>query len=242
MARRKEQGILLKDSWLAALAGVSDIGFRAFVLALAAARTEGAAVLQEAPQEIAPILSLVLSEVERDAEESKRFSELGKRGGKASVNRRLTVGFSPPDGSPEKKGFLLPPRPPINIPKKTDPSLSPSLFPALSGARECEGGGFEEFWEAYPKKFALEKARAAWEQVVQDEATAERVMQGLEVWKASEQWKESGGRYIPKAFVFLEDARYLVMPAPTATPKKPQSFDIDDFFEAALARSYGENS
>lgn len=241
MARKKEQGILLKDSWLAALASVSDGGFRAFVLALAAYREEGERVLEDVPQEIAPLLSLVLSELGRDAEESRHFSELGKRGGKASVNRRLTVGFSPPDGSP-KKGFLLPPKTPINIPKN-NPSFNPSLFPALSGAREGEAGGFEDFWNAYPKKFAVAKAREAWARVVVDEDTRKQVMDGLAAWISSEQWTEAGGRYIPKAFVFLEDARYLDRPVGRKDEgkRRAQSFDVDDFFTAALAKSYGES-
>ena len=243
MPRKKEQGILLKDSELAALAGVSDSGFRAFVLALAAYREEGAAVIETAPQEIAPLLSLVLSELERDAEESKRFSELGKRGGQASVNRRLTVGFSPPNGSPKKGFLLLPPTPPnTNIPKN-NPSFNPSLFPALSCAREEETDGFSAFWERYPKKFAVAKAREAWARVVVDEDTRQKVMDGLAAWITSDQWTEAGGRYIPKAFVFLEDARYLQSPAgrKDEAKRRAQSFDIDDFFAAALAKSYGES-
>lgn len=221
----------------------------AFLAAYVAYRERGEDPLPATPPSLRALMRVTVDEEERRADISRKRREAGRKGGllnfaQAKVSNPLAPSMVPLDGSP-KKGFLLSPRPPINIPKN-NPSLNPSLssptLPALSCARESETGGFEEFWEAYPKKFALEKARAAWEQVVQDEATAERVMQGLEVWKSSEQWKEAGGRYIPKAFVFLEDARYLVMPAPTATPKKPQSFDIDDFFAAALAKSYDENS
>ena len=221
----------------------------AFLAAYISFRESGGDPIQATPPSLRALMRVTVDEEERRSDISRKRREAGRKGGllnfaQAKVSNPLSPSMVSLDGSP-KKGFLLPPKTPINIPKN-NPSLNPSLssptFPALSGARECEGGGFEEFWEAYPKKFAVAKAREAWSRVVVDEDTRQKVMDGLAAWITSEQWTEAGGRYIPKAFVFLEDARYLDRPVGRKDERKrAQSFDIDDFFAAALAKSYGES-
>lgn len=196
--------------------------------------------IERTPQSLRPLMMMAVEEEKKRAEKSKRFSELGKRGGQASVKRRLSVGFSPPNGFPEKKGFLLSPVPPINIPKKRDPSLNPSLFPALNARAREEADGFEAFWEKYPKKTARERAKAAWESVADTQEERDEIMTSLDAWNASAQWGEEGGRFIPKAHVFLEERRYKFRPSSSSKEQESlRSFEVDDFFEKALRKSYG---
>jgi hypothetical protein len=118
---------------------------------------------------------------------------------------------------------------------------------------------FEEFWEGYPKKMGRDEAEQAFFSVVADRECFDRVMDGLAAWCASDEWQEQGGRFVPRAAVFLRDRRFLMPPttrdrgdgggkqstadrAHGGERKRAQSFDIDDFFEAALRRSYGEDA
>lgn len=71
------------------------------------------------------------------------------------------------------------------------------------------GVGFEIFWENYPVKIAREKARQVWEQMM---PSLEEVLEGLGRWKNSRQWDKENGKYIPRAWRFLQDKAYLEQP------------------------------
>src|SRR5207249_4848968 len=68
--------------------------------------------------------------------------------------------------------------------------------------------GFEEFWEAYPKKRAKEAAKRAWKKVAPDATLVETIVAVLPDWKASEEWQRDGGRYIPNPATWLNDKRW----------------------------------
>ena len=65
--------------------------------------------------------------------------------------------------------------------------------------------GFPEFWGRYPRKANEAEARQAWKAVTK---YREEIMNGLDRWLSSEAWAEQGGRYIPKASVFLAEGRW----------------------------------
>lgn len=71
------------------------------------------------------------------------------------------------------------------------------------------GEGFEIFWENFPLKIAKEKARQVWNQLT---PSLDEVLEGLGRWKNSRQWERENGRFIPRAWRFLQDKAYLEQP------------------------------
>lgn len=69
-----------------------------------------------------------------------------------------------------------------------------------------EETGFELFWSCYPKKTAKVAARKAWGKIEFDEVQA--VVEGVEMWKRTDQWKKDNGQFIPHPSTFLNQRRW----------------------------------
>lgn len=69
-----------------------------------------------------------------------------------------------------------------------------------------------EFWKAYPRQIGLTAAVEAW-QTNNLDAHSQAIMEGLEVWKKSAEWKREDGRFIPAPANWLGKARWLDSPA-----------------------------
>lgn len=82
---------------------------------------------------------------------------------------------------------------------------------------------FEAFFAAYPKQSCMEEARNAWYDLDPEELPA--VMESLERWKASEDWAEEGGKFIPRAVNWLSRGtwRDTPRPKPSADGRRPLS-------------------
>lgn len=74
---------------------------------------------------------------------------------------------------------------------------------------KCLAQGFDRFWEEFPLKVGKEKARQVWNQQA---PSLEEVLEGLGRWKNSRQWDRENGRFIPRAWRFLQDKAYLEQP------------------------------
>jgi hypothetical protein len=70
---------------------------------------------------------------------------------------------------------------------------------------------FAIFWKNYPNKVGKPAAQKAWKRVKWDELTA--IRDGLNRWKATEQWQKEGGKYIPYPATFLNQRRWEDEPA-----------------------------
>lgn len=75
--------------------------------------------------------------------------------------------------------------------------------------------GFEEFWQAYPKKVGKEAARKSWSK---SKLNVDQVLKSLEWQKESDQWQKSDGQFIPNPATYLNQGRWLdeqpIMAAP----------------------------
>lgn len=67
---------------------------------------------------------------------------------------------------------------------------------------------FESFWSAYPKRVGKGNAERAWEKLSPNAELTERILFAIERGKQSDQWKESGGRYIPYPATWLNQKRW----------------------------------
>ena len=86
----------------------------------------------------------------------------------------------------------------------------------LSEREETER--FERFWEAYPRHENRQKAQAAFTKLHPDEAMLGSMILAIEKQKATDQWQEDGGRYIPHPTTWLNGRRWEDEP-PKATGK-----------------------
>ena len=103
-------------------------------------------------------------------------------------------------------------------------------------ARE-EAERFDRFWMAYPRKENKQKALAAFQKLHPDEATFTAMLAAIERQKATEQWQEDGGRFIPHPTTWLNGRRWEDEP-PKATGKPTrtviaQQYSQRDYSEAA---------
>ena len=94
------------------------------------------------------------------------------------------------------------------------------------GPQGDDSAAFGEFWRLYPKKSGQRDARAAWEELAPGKNTQSQILEALRRAKASPQWREENGRYIPKAAKWLRERRWdNLVPLPVA------SYDIDELEE-----------
>lgn len=73
---------------------------------------------------------------------------------------------------------------------------------------------FIAFWNAYPSQIDMDAAWDAW-CATGLEGAREKIMAALELWKASPQWKQDGGRFIPNAAKFLSKGYWRSPPGET---------------------------
>jgi hypothetical protein len=92
--------------------------------------------------------------------------------------------------------------------------------PLLLVAEAPSGGGFADFWMAYPgNRGGRKPAEMAWTRAVRSGVAPQALMDALRLFTRSEQWQRDGGRFIPHASTWLNQERYLDPPKPG--PRKP---------------------
>lgn len=79
-------------------------------------------------------------------------------------------------------------------------SNNPPNIPQPPEGAKAAADDFAKFWDAYPSKVGKPKALAVWQRLKPD---LDNVLSGLKRWKASEQWRKDGGRYIPHPTTWL---------------------------------------
>ena len=109
-------------------------------------------------------------------------------------------------------------------------------------ARAKEDRHFESFWAAYPRKEGKKSARKAWDRLKPDFDQRVKIMDALQVQKASDQWTRDGGQFIPHPATWLNGERWkdeTVVPARASPAVPAQQYaqrDYDGEQEAAMQR------
>ena len=68
--------------------------------------------------------------------------------------------------------------------------------------------GFDEFWNAYPKKVGKAAALRAWKKIAPSKEIISRMISTIDAFKHSEQWTKESGRYIPNPTTWLAQGRW----------------------------------
>ena len=80
---------------------------------------------------------------------------------------------------------------------------------------------FEDFFSAYPRQSYEDDAREQWAALDPDLLPA--VLGSLDRWKASENWTQEGGRFIPSAANWLRNGLWRDAPIPAGTAQRELS-------------------
>ena len=86
---------------------------------------------------------------------------------------------------------------------------------------------FDEFWNEYPKKENMVRAKRAFMGLDPDEDAFKTLMKAVKRSKADEKWQMENGRFIPLAANYILDRRFedrVVLPDGT----KERSYDMED--------------
>ena len=107
------------------------------------------------------------------------------------------------------------------------------------------------FWDNYPRKESKPAARKAFEKIKPDYALTEQIVESVQKWKLSLQWRENGGQFIPYPASWLNQRKWED-DIPTVSQQKPQRIlpaqdfqqrdysSVEDDMMASLAREMAE--
>ena len=111
-------------------------------------------------------------------------------------------------------------------PIQSNPNTNPIQNDQPNGDRMVDS--FDLFWSVYPKRVGKKDAIKAWGQIKPDEAMVQAIIEGVERWKASEQWTKDGGQFIPYPATFLRGERWNDECQPAIVKKTPAEKNYDD--------------
>lgn len=72
-----------------------------------------------------------------------------------------------------------------------------------------DGGRFEKFWKAYPRKTGIDAARKAFEKRNVDDVMLARMLAAIGVQKDSPTWTKDKGQFIPHPSTWLNQGRWM---------------------------------
>ncbi|MCQ2355000.1 MAG: DUF6291 domain-containing protein [Clostridia bacterium] len=101
---------------------------------------------------------------------------------------------------------------------------------------------FDVFWARYPKHTARTEAKRIFEGLSLDAEQFGELLRLVDEWSGSPEWAREDGRFISRADTFLEDTFKGRRRPPSLCREHARghaaTFDVDEFFKAALRRSY----
>ena len=80
---------------------------------------------------------------------------------------------------------------------------------------------FDAFWERYPRKQKRLDAQKAWKAIKISQTLLGQMLAALAWQKKTEQWRESGGKYIPLPATWLRAGQWLDEPPKTVVRRAP---------------------
>jgi hypothetical protein len=136
---------------------------------------------------------------ERTKERVRKHRDRKKE--KPTCNAPVTVGNGPvtPSDSYSESG------------SDTEEDVQASRSEALAVRktdRQEAAGGFETFWQVYPRRTGKQAALAVWRRLRPDASLQARILQAVREQAASEQWLKDGGQFIPHPRTWLSQGRW----------------------------------
>lgn len=193
------------------------------------------------PAKFASAWAIVRAESEAIHAAKKRDVDNGKNGGRPPKKPKETQTEPKETQSPETETQTNPTetKREIEIESKMENSRAIALearAPACERIPESlaeEEAAFAEFWNIYPRRDYKNAARRAWGNLFgtlpPKPETLAAILAAVRRDRASDQWREDGGRYIPNAAKWLEnrpwEARNDALPPPSPKSNVPAAPD-----------------
>lgn len=121
------------------------------------------------------------------------------------------------------------PKPPFSDGSSSSSSSSSKNISCPPSAGESPAIGFDDFWNAYPRKAAKPRAEKAWKRLHLDINGIDALMAGLDRCKQLGEWQRDI-KYVPHPATWLNDRRWEDIIDPSADDVSP----CRDFLEAAI--------
>lgn len=86
------------------------------------------------------------------------------------------------------------------------------MAPGTAPAPFSKAASFERIAANYPGAVTVTRARAAYYRLDVGPLLESEIMQGIDIWKRSQQWLSDGGQYIPSLHNFFRDHRWKDRP------------------------------
>ena len=104
------------------------------------------------------------------------------------------------------------------MPPTPTPTPTPVINPPTPRKRgkPAEPAGFDEFWEAYPRKVAKGAALKAWAKAAPDEPLKAQILGAIGRARDGPDWRKDGGAFIPHPATWLNAQRWLDEPVKLA--------------------------
>jgi uncharacterized protein YdaU (DUF1376 family) len=155
----------------------------------------------------------VLEEINYATARISAARENGKRGGRPRQKQNPMGSSSKPSSNPT--GLFTEPsglsdgNPEPNL-AKSYPDSRYQTPDALAGNRSLTRADsdtlFQKFWSDYPRKIRKRETHSAWRALSEPDRIA--AIEALATFKASSQWREENGKFIPSPHRFLSDKRF----------------------------------
>lgn len=258
----KKDGMYFYNDWLTPFEKLDRSEVGDLVIAMMRYFIKG-----EEPPEFQGLAGMAADFIFPQIDRSMEYARLGSRGGIATMQKSRSSGKESPcaekkDITVQKEPVIEPKEP--KEPTEPEPfELQPVEYfseeEALPPARKVDEkpqenyatveqrmfeemvreDRFNKFWRNYPKKAGKQEAKLAFEKLSPDDGLLKRMISALEKQKETQMWKKEEGRFIPYPARWLEGKRWEDEEGTqVADTSREQTFDTDDFFEAALRRVY----
>lgn len=226
----KKDGMYFYYDWIAPMKKIPAKMFKSFVISMLEYHKSGVK-----PPRFQGSAGLAADFIFPQIDRAKKFAALGSEGGKKSheknQNRADAWIDAQTDGQTDgsthiHKHNTNTDTDTLNRDKNSDPP------PSANDDR------FERFWRAYPKKVGKGAAMRVFEKVCITDELLSGMLDAVQKQSMTYQWKTENGRFIPNPATWLGEERWKDEVIPDSRPAAG-SFDTDDFFNAALRRTYG---
>jgi uncharacterized protein YdaU (DUF1376 family) len=110
--------------------------------------------------------------------------------------------------------------------RRTKTNSSTSSSTSLNNPPTPKGGvvdvGFENFWNAYPRKICRTKAEVSWGKLKPNAELQSKILDAVKAQCKSEQWKKDNGQFIPYPATWLNQERWSDLLTPCNLPEEPK--------------------
>lgn len=218
----KKDGMYFYYDWIAPMKKIPAKMFKSFVISMLEYHKSGVK-----PPHFEGSAGLAADFIFPQIERSKKYAALGSEGGKKAHEKNQNQADAQTDG--QTNGLTH-----IHKHNTNTDTLNKNsdLSPSANDDR------FERFWSAYPKKVGKGAALRVFEKVCITDELLNGILDAVQKQSMTYQWKTENGRFIPNPATWLGEERWKDEVFPDSR-SAVGSFDTDDFFNAALRKTYG---